>query len=74
MANIFSQMFTPFGPGPAQRVDQGGGEYTGFIEGVYEGDDSSPMFPTPQLGTPTPLLDKPISNTGDLFSKEAPTT
>ena len=63
MANLFSQMFTPTGP-PRQRMDQGGGEYTGYIEDVYEGDDSSPMFPAPQLGTPTPLLKSPISNTG----------
>ena len=42
MANIFSQMFSQFGPAPAQRADQGGGEYTGFIPGVYEGDDSMP--------------------------------
>jgi hypothetical protein len=64
MANMFSQMFTPTGP-PRQRMDQGGGEYTGYIEDVYEGDDSSPMFRVPQLGTPTPLLNSPISNTGD---------
>ena len=42
MANIFSQMFSQFGPAPAQRADQGGGEYTGFIPDVYEGDDSMP--------------------------------
>ena len=33
-------MFSQFGPAPAQRMDQGGGEYTGFIPEVYEGDDT----------------------------------
>jgi len=54
MANIFSQMFSQFGPGPAQRMDQGGGEYTGRIPGVYEGDDTYiPELRT--MATPNPI-------------------
>ena len=44
LPSFLQSMFTPTGP-PRQRVDQGGGEYTGSIAGVYEGDDSSPVFP-----------------------------
>ena len=42
LPSFLQAMFTPTGP-PRQRMDQGGGEYTGFIPGVYEGDDSSPI-------------------------------
>ena len=68
LPSFLQSMFTPTGP-PRQRVDQGGGEYTGSIAGVYEGDDSSPVFPrsiTSQSvsGPTTRRLPPPNATTG----------
>ena len=44
------QMFTPQGSGRYRwqgRPDQGGGEFTGYIPGVYEGDEQNLVFTEP---------------------------
>ena len=44
------QMFTPQGSGRYRwqgRPDQGGGEFTGYIPGVYEGDEQDLVFTEP---------------------------
>ena len=68
LPSFLQAMFTPTGP-PRQRVDQGGGEYTGSIGGVYEGDDSSPVFPRSITsrsvsGPTTRRLPDPLPGTG----------
>lgn len=63
----FQKLFTPEGSGSYQwqgRPDQGGGEFTGEIEGVYEGDEQDltfmPQAYTAQTGDGNPVgeLDK----------------
>jgi len=70
MANVFDpnwlqRMFTPEGYGYQwqNRPDQGGGEFTGYIPDVYEGDAQDlrmvPKIPQTLLNTPNVPMDMP---------------
>ena len=65
--NAFQEMFTPKGMEYQwqNRPDQGGGEFTGEIEGVYEGDAQDLRMVKPGLSIATPTVpDGTQSNPG----------
>jgi hypothetical protein len=68
--NAFQEMFTPKGMEYQwqNRPDQGGGEFTGEIEGVYEGDAQDLRMVKPGLSIATPTVpDGTQSNPGGLL-------